>query len=191
MTMEAAEILIREAMTKNVKTVKEDVKVTESARIMERNNIGCVVVVKGDVPIGIVTERDITYRVVAPDKKPSTVKVLEIMSKPIETIGPDTTITNASKIMATQNIRRLPVIENDKLLGIVTNRDIDLIAPSQIEILRELSRMRNRVQGAESPEKGTCENCGVHGVKLYTVNSSFVCDSCRDNMVSGEQKQGS
>jgi CBS domain-containing protein len=187
--METAEILIREAMTKNVLTVSEDVPVTQAARVMEKNNIGSVVVVKGGSPVGIVTERDITYRVVAPDKKPSTVKVKEIMSKPLETIGPDTTITGASKIMATRNIRRLPVIKGDKLLGIVTNKDIVLIAPSQIDILRELSRMRNSATGKELLEKGTCENCGDHGVKLYVVNSSFVCDSCRDNMVSGEQNK--
>ena len=184
--METAEILIREAMTKNVLTVEEDVPVTDVAKVMEKNNIGSVVVVKGDVPVGIVTERDITYRVVAPDKKPSDIKVSDIMSGPIETIGPDTTITQASKIMATQNIRRLPVMENDKLLGIVTNKDIVLIAPGQIEILRELSRMRNRDTGTELPEKGTCENCGDHGVTLFVVNSSFVCDSCRDEMVGGE-----
>ena len=184
--METAEILIREAMTKNVKTISEDVAVSEAAEIMEKNNIGSVVVVKGNSPVGIVTERDITYRVVAPDKKPSTVRVSEIMSKPVETIEPDTTITEASKIMAKQNLRRLPVIEDDKLIGIITNKDIVLIAPGQIEILRELSRMRDRASSGETLEKGTCENCGDHGTRLYEVNSTFVCDSCRDDTLGGE-----
>jgi CBS domain-containing protein len=184
--METAEILIREAMTKNVITISGDVPVSEAARIMGKNNIGSLVVVEGKSPVGIVTERDITYRVVALDKKPSAVKASEIMSKPVETIGPETTITEASKIMARQNLRRLPVIENDKLLGIITNKDIVQIAPGQIEILRELSRMRDRTSGSETLEKGTCENCGDHGVMLYEVNSSFVCDSCRDDIVGGE-----
>jgi CBS domain-containing protein len=185
--METVEILIREAMTKNVLTVKEDVLVTDVAKVMEKNNIGCVVVVRGHVPVGIVTERDITYRVVAPNRKPDEVLVRDIMSKPVETISPDTSITQASKIMATQNIRRLPVIGKDKLLGIITNTDIVQVAPSQIEILRELTRMRNTTTGKEPLERGTCENCGDHGVKLFTVNSSFVCDSCRDEMVAGER----
>jgi CBS domain-containing protein len=189
--METVEIPIKDAMTKNVKTVTEDIEVTKAAKIMEKNNIGCVVVVKEGLPVGIVTERDITYRVVAPNKKPSTILVKDIMSKPVETTAPDTTITQASKIMARQNLRRLPVIERDKLLGIITNTDIVQVAPSQIEILRELSRMRDRSAGKESFEKGTCENCGDHGVMLYVVNSSFVCDSCRDDMVAGERaKEG-
>ncbi|MEE9474099.1 MAG: CBS domain-containing protein, partial [Candidatus Hydrothermarchaeaceae archaeon] len=106
------EILVKEAMTKTIKTVSGDIPVSEAAKTMEKNNIGSVVVVKGKSPVGIVTERDITYRVVALDKKPSTVKVSKIMSKSVKTIGPNTTITEASKIMAKYNIRRLPVIED-------------------------------------------------------------------------------
>ena len=184
--METVEIPIKDAMTKKVVTVTEDITVTKAAKIMEKNNIGCVVVVKEGLPVGIVTERDITYRVVAPNKKPDTVLVKDIMSKSVETASPDTTITQASKIMARQNLRRLPVIESGKLIGIITNTDIVQVAPSQMEILRELSRMRDRTTGNEPLERGTCENCGDHWVKLFVVNSSFVCDSCRDDMVGGE-----
>ena len=109
-TMETVEIPIKDAMTKNVLTVEEDVAVTDVAKIMEKNNIGSVVIVNGDVPVGIVTERDITYRVVASNRKPDDVLVKDIMSKPVETTAPDTTITQAIKIMARQNIRRLPCI---------------------------------------------------------------------------------
>jgi CBS domain-containing protein len=189
--METVVILIREAMTKDVKTIKEDAPVTEAAKVMERNNIGSVIVVRENSPVGIVTERDITYRVVAPDKKPGNVNVKEIMSQPLTTIKPGETITNASKTMAAQNLRRLPVMEKDKLIGIITNTDIMQIAPGQIEILRELTRMRNRVTERELPDKGTCENCGDHGVALFVVNSSFVCESCRDDVVGGESiKEG-
>lgn len=180
------EILIRETMTKNVTTISVEMSVDEAARIMEEQNIGCVIVVDGKLPVGILTERDITYRVVAPNKKPSTVKVSEIMSEPIKTISPDITLTEASKIMSKSNIRRLPVIEDKVLVGIITTRDILLIAPGQIEILREMSRMRERVSTRETLEEGTCETCGDHGVTLYEVNGTFTCDSCRDHTLGGE-----
>lgn len=180
------EILIREAMTKNATTISGEVPVSEAARIMEKNNIGSVIVVEGKSPVGIVTERDITYRVVALDKKPGTVKVSEIMSKSIKAIGPDATLTEASKIMAKYNIRRLPVIEGKDLIGIITNKDIVVIAPGQIEILRELSRMQARVSEEKVLEEGTCENCGGHGGTLYEVNGTFVCENCRDDMLGGE-----
>lgn len=180
------EILIREAMTKNVTTVSGEMPVNEAARIMEKNNIGSVIVVEGKSPVGIVTERDITYRVVALDKKPGTVNLSKIMSKSIKAIGPDATLTEASKIMAKYNIRRLPVIEGKDLIGIITNKDIVVIAPGQIEILRELSRMQARVSEEKVLEEGTCENCGGHGGTLYEVNGTFVCENCRDDMLGGE-----
>lgn len=180
------EILIREAMTKNVTTVSGEMPVNEAAKIMEKNNIGSVIVVEGKSPVGIVTERDITYRVVALDKKPGTVNLSKIMSKSIKAIGPDATLTEASKIMAKYNIRRLPVIEGKDLIGIITNKDIVVIAPGQIEILRELSRMQARVSEEKVLEEGTCENCGGHGGTLYEVNGTFVCENCRDDMLGGE-----
>lgn len=180
------EILIREAMTKKVTTVSDDLSVSEAAKIMEKRNIGSVIVVKDKSPAGIVTERDITYRVVALDKKPSTVKVSNIMSKPIKTIKPDATLTEASKIMARCNIRRLLVIKDEKLVGIITNKDIVLIAPGQIEILRELSRMRVGEPIEEAFQQGTCETCGDYCVRLAEVNGSFACESCREGMLYGE-----
>lgn len=176
------EVLIREAMTKTVATVSGDLPVSEAAKLMEQSNIGSVVVVEDKSPVGIVTERDITYRVVALDKKPSTVKVSEIMSKPIKTIKPDTTLTEASKIMAKCNIRRLPVIKDSTLVGIITNKDIVLIAPGQIEILRELSRMRESVSSVEGLQQGTCESCGDYCVRLAEVNGIFACEGCREDL---------
>ncbi|MEE8401079.1 MAG: CBS domain-containing protein [Candidatus Hydrothermarchaeaceae archaeon] len=178
------EILIRGIMTKNVVTVSGDMPVSEAARIMEKGNIGSVIVLKGDSPVGIVTERDITYRVVSPDKKPSSVKVSEIMSRPVLTIDPEINITDASKIMAKNNLRRLPVIKNGKLVGIITNKDIVLVAPGQIEILKELSRMRDEVPIREHLDKGTCENCGDYGVGISEVNGIFACENCKDELLS-------
>lgn len=178
------EILIKGVMTKNVVTVSGDMPINEAARIMEKGNIGSVIVVKGDSPVGIVTERDITYRVVSPDKKPSSVKVSEIMSKPVMTIDPGINITEASKIMAKNNLRRLPVMKNGKLAGIITNKDIVLVAPGQIEILRELSRMRGEVSVKERLDKGTCENCGDYGVSISEVNGIFACETCKDELLS-------
>ncbi len=175
------EVLIKDAMTKNVVTVSKDMSICDASKIMEKSNIGSLVVVKGTAPVGIVTERDITYRVVAPDRKPSEVKVVDVMSHPVSTIGPDSTIMKACKAMAKNKLRRLPVIRGGELVGIITNTDIMQIAPGQIDILRELSRMRERSSRREILDRGTCENCGDYGVKLSEVHGTFVCDSCRDD----------
>jgi CBS domain-containing protein len=180
------EIRVREAMTQDVVTVVPETTVDKAAKIMEEKNIGSVVVIEDRKPIGIVTERDISYRVVAKDKKPSKVKVREIMSTPIRTIRQNTSLTDASKIMAKYNLRRLPVVEGKSLVGIITNKDIVAIAPEQIEILKELSRMKEETLVKEVPEEGTCENCGDYGVKVFEVNGIFVCESCKEDMFGGE-----
>jgi CBS domain-containing protein len=179
------DIRVREAMTTNVVTVTKDTSVMEAAKIMLDKNIGSVIVVEDHKPVGIVTERDISYRVVAKDKRPSRVKIGEIMSSPLITVKQNTTLTEASKIMAKHNLRRLPVIESNKLIGIITNKDIVAIAPEQIEILKELSRMKEEPIEKEVPENGTCENCGEYGVKVYEVNGIFVCESCREELGGG------
>jgi CBS-domain-containing membrane protein len=84
--------------------------------------------------------------------------------------------------MAKNNLRRLPVIDKGKLVGLITNKDILAIAPEQIEILTELSRMKEEPIEKEVPDKGTCENCGDYGVELYEVNGIFVCESCREEL---------
>lgn len=179
------EVRVREAMNKSVITISPDATVAEAAKLMADKNIGCVVVVENEKPVGIVTERDITYCVAATDMKPSLVKVRDIMTRKLITISPDALLVDASKKMVKHNIRRLPVIENDRLVGIISNKDILAIAPGQIEILRELVAMKQEGEPVEKevPERGTCEVCGDHGVRLYLVNGNWVCEDCKEDLM--------
>lgn len=180
-------IRVREAMTASVIVIKPTTPVNEAAKIMSEKNIGSVVVSEGSKPIGIITERDICYGVVALNRLPSKVAVKEIMSTPLTTIDPNKTLTEASRTMAKNNIRRLPVIENDVLVGIITNKDILTISPGMIEILEEISRMREgSPYPQEPPEGGICEVCREYVASLYEVNGSFVCENCREDTLGGE-----
>lgn len=186
-----AEVKVKEAMTRKVETVTPEMPVIEAAKKMADEKIGSVVVVddKG-MPIGIVTERDVLYNVVAKNRIASEIKVKEIMSSPIRYVSPETNIIEASKIMAKYNIRRLPVIKEGKLVGIITNKDIIAISPSTIEILKELCEINARdVQQSspqEVPEVGTCEICGDYMVRLYEVEGKFVCEKCKEDMLGEE-----
>ena len=112
------------------------------------------------------------------------------MSSPIRYVSPETNIIEASKIMAKYNIRRLPVIKEGKLVGIITNKDIIAISPSTMEILKELCEINARdVQQSspqEVPEVGTCEICGDYMVRLYEVEGKFVCEKCKEDMLGEE-----
>jgi CBS domain-containing protein len=113
---------VKEIMTKDVTTIDTDKTVFEAAQLMSTEGLGCLIVMNKDFPVGIITERDIVRRIVA--KRSSTdVKVEEIMSKTLITIEPDVSLKDAARVMSTNGIRRLPVLKNNKLVGIVVASD--------------------------------------------------------------------
>jgi CBS domain-containing protein len=181
------QVKVGEAMEPNVVTIEKKSTVNAVARTMAQKKIGSIVVVENGKPIGIVTERDIVYGVVAKDLKPSEVEARGIMSSPLKYATPDMALKQASRLMVKNNIRRLPVIQKGKLVGIITNKDILAISPEMLEILEELSRMNaSEPSPRESLDKGTCEVCGDYMVSLSEVDGAYVCESCKEDMLGGE-----
>lgn len=115
--------LVKDVMTKKVKTVAPSATMAEAARLMRANRIGCLVAVDGTKPVGIITERDLVYKIIA-EEKSTRASVRDIMTRDIRTVDGQRTIKDAAKIMATHLIRRLPVVERGKLVGIITIDDI-------------------------------------------------------------------
>ena len=109
-------------MTKDVVSISVDRSVFEVAELMCSSQLGCLVVVEGEVPVGIVTERDIVRRVVA-KKLPLDSKISEVMSKSLITVDPDASLKKAARLMSSNKIRRLPVSKDNKLVGIIVAAD--------------------------------------------------------------------
>jgi CBS domain-containing protein len=130
---------VKQAMTKKVLVTSPGVTIREVARIMAEHRVGCLVVLDENKKIvGIITELDIIWKVVAGDKDPSTTTVEEIMTKEIYTVQADQALEEASRIMIEHNIKKLPVLENDKLVGIITATDLISVQPKMIETLANL-----------------------------------------------------
>lgn len=115
---------VKDVMIKKV--INCDIKdsIQKAARLMRDKKIGCLVVMSGRSPNGIVTERDITYRATAKNLDSAKIKVKEIMSSPLKTIGPDENVYYASRKMRAHDIKKLPVIKKGKLIGIITQTDL-------------------------------------------------------------------
>jgi len=113
---------VKDIMTKEVITIDTNKSVFEAAELMSTKGLGCVIVVIQAFPVGIITERDIVRRIVAKRSSPD-VKVTEIMTKTLITVDPDTSLKEAARVMSTNKIRRLPVLKNNKLVGIVVASD--------------------------------------------------------------------
>lgn len=117
------EDILGRVMTSPVKTINASDTVGTAAEIMVKNEIGAVIVLEGNNPVGIITERDIVKQVVRANdalKKPAK----QQLSKPIVTARSNTTIQEAFETMLKNKIRRLPVVDDGKLIGIVTEKDL-------------------------------------------------------------------
>lgn len=134
-------ILVRDIMTRSVQTVGVSASVREAILKMNKYRIGSIVVIGRGKPVGIVTERDILERIVEPFIDPRTMGVKEIMSSPVVTIAPDISIEEAATLMAKNMIKKLPVIEGDRLVGIITTMDLMKAGPKLINVLEDLLRV--------------------------------------------------
>ena len=115
---------VRELMTKQPTTVEPDATLGEVATLMKQEDCGSLPVVQGGRLVGIVTDRDIVIRGIAAGVDPKTQRVSKVMSSDPVTVGPDDDIADAEKKMAERQIRRLPVVEGGKLVGIVVTAQI-------------------------------------------------------------------
>ena len=135
-------ILVRDIMRRNVKTVRTDDSVHAAVLKMNKFQIGSVIVTNNGRAVGIITERNILERIVEPRLDPATIWAKDIMSAPLVTVDPNDTVDEAAKIMAQKRIKKLPVVEGDKVVGVVSTSDIVRANPTQIGILEELLRVR-------------------------------------------------
>ena len=140
-------MIVKEVMNRNVKTVRPEDTVKDAAKIMNEHRIGSLVVVSGTGEVvGILTERDILADVVATGKSADEVKVSDIMTPNIVTITPDKTLEEAADIMTENKIKKLPVVYEGRLIGIITATDLiayekDLI--KKISVLLAVSPMKS------------------------------------------------
>ncbi|MBN1502478.1 CBS domain-containing protein [Candidatus Woesearchaeota archaeon] len=111
-------------MSKPVITILKDSSMFDAVKLMDKHNIGCIAVVEKERPIGILTERDIIRRVVAKEKNLKQTKVADIMTKNPVTVNSEASILEVTRIMSENNFRRVLVVKNDKLVGLVTAKDI-------------------------------------------------------------------
>jgi len=132
----AGVILVRDIMSVDVKTVKANSRVKEAVQKMNQFDLGSVIVVQGNKPIGIITKGDILTKIVQVGLSPSEVTAEEIMSTPLITIGEDVAVEEAAKIMTKKKVKNLPVVQGEQLIGIVTSTDIVNSEPQLVGLLQ-------------------------------------------------------
>lgn len=115
---------VEDIMTRDVKTAKTEDTVLRVAGVMNKHEIGCVIITENEKPVGILTERDILKRVVLKRKDPVETAVGEVMSKPLVTVRPQTPVSRAARKMIKSKIKKLIVTHYNSLLGILSLTDL-------------------------------------------------------------------
>jgi len=115
---------IRDIMEKNVVTIEDNKTALDAAHLISEKDVSFLVIMKNNIPIGVLSESDFVKRLAADDKKASEVIVSEIMSSNFRWVEPETEIEDAIQKMLNNNIRRLVILDNNKLAGVITQTDL-------------------------------------------------------------------
>jgi len=130
---------VEDVMVRDVVTIDENSTVREAADVMNKFEIGCLIAVKKGKAVGIITERDLLKRVVAEARDVDKTKVKAVMSSPLVVVEPSMDLEEAVKLMFQMKIKKLPVVEEKRLVGLVSLTDIARFQPQMIKILKQLA----------------------------------------------------
>ena len=136
---------VRDAMTEDPRSIGKSVSVVEAARVMREQDIGSLPITDDEMLVGMITDRDITTRVVAEAADPNLTSVEDVYSRDLISVEPDNDLDEALQLMARHQVRRLPVVENGRLVGIVAQADI---------ALRENEKTGQLVEAISEPSEG-------------------------------------
>ena len=130
---------VKDIMTRNVAYINPASTVIEAAQLMQKHNVGSVPVCDESGLIGIVTDRDIVVRNIAHGKDPHQTPVRDVMTSEVTTVSPDAEIRDVFGIMSVKKVRRIPVVENNQLIGIIALGDVATSARQDVEISSTLA----------------------------------------------------
>lgn len=134
-------MLVKDVMNRNAVTAKPDVSIREASKIMTMHHIGSLVILEKNKIAGIITGGNILYSL-AENKDPDATAVSDVMSKDVVTIESDKRIEDAVELMMKYKIKKLPVVKDEKLVGVITCSDIAVVEPKLIEAVANLISMK-------------------------------------------------
>jgi CBS domain-containing protein len=190
------DLSVSDVMSRKLITADVSETANRLGQIMADAGVGCIIVTRDNHPVGIVTERDLVVKLISKNALPSGVKAQDIMSTPLITIPPDKSVELALREMARRKIRRLPVTQGRKLIGLVSDSDLLSVSSELSEILRDVIRQNNPEgdMGQTLPEwekeeknpsvfiQGICEVCGNFQESLENIDGTYVCMRCREEL---------
>jgi CBS domain-containing protein len=173
-------VKVSEIMKRSVVTIDPDLSLADVAKIMTNNRIGSVIVMNKTKPIGIVTDDDIVGAI-ARGRDPKKIKVKTLKKRArFVTTSPEENVLRVTRKMVKTGIKRVPVIKDGKLVGIVSDKEVLLTSPELVNVLSEKLKMRvDSVASPNSEISGICERCEAYADNLRNVGGRWLCEGCR------------
>ena len=174
---------VGDVMGKGAITVSPKDIVRRACEIMDKHDLSGISVMSSGKLVGILTQGDLVPPI-AKGKDIGKLNVEEIMGCTPQIIGPDADVREAAGLMVRKKVKRLPVVKDGKLVGILTQGDIVRIAPSVFDLLVDKAALEDGglVLDAESPMSGECEECGNYSEKLTSVGGTLMCSECSNEV---------
>jgi|TARA_Y100000034_G_C6903329_1_gene418485 CBS domain-containing protein/ribosomal protein S27AE len=183
-------IFVSDIMTQEVITIKPSTNLFECAKIMVRKKTRSIPIVDNKKLIGFISEKDVLWALVKKTKEDlSEIKVTDVSSKKVITIKPNATIEEAIAKIRKTKFNKIPVVQKNELVGIITTKDILNFHPEIYPELEEFAQIKEReeklkkikIKKGEIINEGFCEKCGEKTI-LKKVNERMVCGSCINSM---------
>lgn len=172
---------VGEVMTQRPIAVGESTDLASAAEVMEKNNVGAVLVTDENQLLGILTEQDVVRKLVAKGETPTSLKVKDVMGSEVNTVPPAHDIEEALMTMSRLKIRHLPVIEDNNLVGLLTLNDILKLEPQLFELIAHRIELREEERKPLSrayPSEGLCNLCGDYTKELIPQEGVVMCPQC-------------
>ena len=171
------DIKVGQCMTVGVFPLPADKSVRDASRLLKKTGVGSIIITQKGKAKGIITERDIVYKVVAEGKDPTKAKLKNIMSRPLKVIKAGDNIETAALALRNNRVKRLPVLDKKgRLVGIITEGDLLRVYPGIVDVMSETSELRD----ARPNEyvTGLCNVCGCFSEELRRDEGKLKCEEC-------------
>jgi signal-transduction protein with cAMP-binding, CBS, and nucleotidyltransferase domain len=169
--------MVCDAMTKMPVVVPIDATIQDCAKVMHKENVGSLLVKDKHALKGLITDEDIVHEIVAKGIDPKTTKVKEHMATSLITITPEKDIFEALTLMMTKNIKQLPVVDGEKMIGILTLKDVLKLEPELFDLIVDKIKIKEE-EHKPLVNEGICQECGNYSPKLVNRNDAMICKEC-------------
>ena len=178
-------IAARDIMTRRPVVISSDSTAYDAVKKMMLMDIGSLLVVDGKFLRGILTQKSFLKEIIMKGRDPKKVKVSDIMERDVIVGKEEDDLFDIIQIMRKNGIRRVPIVKNGILKGIITQKDILTVAPGLIDMLLEMHHIREpdfKLKIRTSTRSGICEICGNYSKHLKLINGHWICEKCEEEI---------